>query len=601
MTLHRNFWLAVLPVLILAASAFATDESQGEEMSLPAIDVEMRGTTLLWAGSPHRQEVSLTFDDGPLPGKTEALLDILRAQDIHATFFVIGEKVKAHPELIRLMVNDGHEIGNHTYTHPNLTKVSSKSVYRELNDCQKAVESAVGFRPTIFRAPYGAANLTVFSYLSHIGLSAAFWSIDTRDWDAKSVQQVEDSILPKVKAGDVILFHEQSRHTVAALPNIIEGIRSKGLGFKTISGMFDLVQPTPPAVIASATGTEASTVVAKAEVVAVPVTVEEPAAEVSQPNEEKPSPAEAVAAAMAALTTPSSDASEPVEDSSIAKTEPQEEAAAIESTPPVAEVATATLPETVPAEVVASEPLSGAPAEPAPLVEPATAASAEAPSPVVDSSPALSQPEVSAGTEALTVSPEVVVLAPIPVTVSSDAILPEIIVPARPAEPIPEVSSEVQAPTLAYVPPPDDPLGTNLEKALALPVTDSVSPTAEVKKAEGKKKPSAESPVPAETIRLVPDKKPRDSDRPLTRLTPSRETAVVAEEPPVSPQKVRRLVPIEKPGERLVTPQATTTSKPTIAQPRPYSPRTTATANSKRLLPPPEEDANTQEASYRQP
>ncbi|NUN94732.1 MAG: polysaccharide deacetylase family protein [Candidatus Omnitrophica bacterium] len=238
--------------LLLLWPALARGQDYAEEMVPPPLDLDIRGTSLLWAGSPQKQAVALTFDDGPIPGKTDAVLAILREQGIKATFFMVGERVQASPDLARQVALEGHDIGNHSQTHRNLTKLGSGEVIRELNRCQDAIAETLGFKPTLFRAPYGAANMTTLAALSHLSLSAVFWSIDTRDWKAQSEAEVQNSALKGIKNGDVILFHEHSRYTVGALPGIISAIREKGFAFETVSALFDRPQAAP-ALIASAT------------------------------------------------------------------------------------------------------------------------------------------------------------------------------------------------------------------------------------------------------------------------------------------------------------------------------------------------------------
>jgi peptidoglycan/xylan/chitin deacetylase (PgdA/CDA1 family) len=265
MTAQKLFTLLV--VLLLSVPACADTDDLAEEMVPPPLDLDIRGTSLLWAGSPTKAAVALTFDDGPIPGKTEDLLQFLREQNIKATFFLVGEKVQDHPELVRAMVENGHDIGNHSMTHKNLTKLGSSEVLRELRTCQEVVFKAAGFKPTLFRAPYGAANMVTLSAISHYGLTAVFWSIDTRDWKASSAEQVTESVLDGIKNGDVVLFHEHSRHTLAALPQIVEGIREKGFAFETASELFDRVPAGPVTVLARAEGGEAPKVVQARQVV----------------------------------------------------------------------------------------------------------------------------------------------------------------------------------------------------------------------------------------------------------------------------------------------------------------------------------------------
>ncbi len=235
------FLLAVL----LSTTAFADNGDLAEEMIPPPLDLDVRGTSLLWAGSPNKQAVALTFDDGPIPGKTGELLRILKENQALATFFVIGSKASEHPELVRQVIAEGHEVGNHTQSHRNLTKAGPKEVLAEVKLCQEVIQRAAGFRPTLFRSPYGAANMTTLSVLSHLGLTAVFWSIDTRDWAAKDSSTITSSVIDHVQNGDVILFHEHSSKTIAALPGIIQELQKRGFVCQTVSELFDRLPAGP--------------------------------------------------------------------------------------------------------------------------------------------------------------------------------------------------------------------------------------------------------------------------------------------------------------------------------------------------------------------
>lgn len=247
----RSQTAVILFAVLFSTSVFAHNDDLAEEMVPPPLDLDVRGTSLLWAGSPNKQAVALTFDDGPIPGKTDELLRILKEHQVSATFFVIGSKASDHPELLRQVITEGHEVGNHTQTHRNLTKAGSKEVLAEIKLCQEAVNRAVGFRPTLFRAPYGAANMTTLSVLSHLGLTAVFWSIDTRDWAAKDSATITSSVVDHVQNGDVILFHEHSSKTITALPGIIQTLKDRGFVCQTVSELFDRL-PAGPAQPATA-------------------------------------------------------------------------------------------------------------------------------------------------------------------------------------------------------------------------------------------------------------------------------------------------------------------------------------------------------------
>ncbi|MCA9436813.1 MAG: polysaccharide deacetylase family protein, partial [Candidatus Omnitrophica bacterium] len=211
---------------------------RAEEMKLPEVESMGRGVTLLWEGPSDRQVVALTFDDGPIPGKTEPILDLLGENQVPATFFVLGENAERHPEILKRMVREGHEIGNHTVHHPDLTKLSTAKVREEIKGCQKIVEDAVGCKPRFFRPPYGAANLTTMSILSSQNLSAVFWSIDPQDWRGGSEQEIVSDIDSHLDNGAIILLHERSPNTGESIPTLIQTVREKGFRFVTMSEMF---------------------------------------------------------------------------------------------------------------------------------------------------------------------------------------------------------------------------------------------------------------------------------------------------------------------------------------------------------------------------
>ena len=211
-----------------------------EEMRLPEIGSLGRGVALLWEGPQDRRVVALTFDDGPIPGKTEPVLDLLRDSKVPATFFVLGENAERHPGILERMVTEGHEIGNHTYSHPDLTKLPTAKVRKEISRCQSIVQEAVGYRPRFFRPPYGAANLTVLSILSSQSLSSAFWSVDPQDWKGGSGEEIVNEVSKHLENGSIILLHERSPNTYQSVPKLIQVIREKGFQFVTLGQMFGL-------------------------------------------------------------------------------------------------------------------------------------------------------------------------------------------------------------------------------------------------------------------------------------------------------------------------------------------------------------------------
>jgi peptidoglycan/xylan/chitin deacetylase (PgdA/CDA1 family) len=167
--------------------------------------------------------VALTYDDGPSPRNTPALLDVLAMHNVRATFFLIGEHVRKHPELARRVVAGGHAIGNHTTMHPNLSRKSSERVREELTRCQQTLEDTLGVKPLLFRPPYGARRPEVLRIARSLGLTPVMWNITAHDWDdlgeTKIQARIDQGILRnrQKRVASNILLHDAS-HLDSAEP-----------------------------------------------------------------------------------------------------------------------------------------------------------------------------------------------------------------------------------------------------------------------------------------------------------------------------------------------------------------------------------------------
>ncbi len=182
--------------------------------------------------------VAMTFDDGPHPKNTPRLLDMLKARNIKATFYVIGSNVDRYPHIVRRMVAEGHEIGNHTYSHPKLTGLSDVRVRSELKKTDAAISRAAGVRPRTMRPPYGALYTRQRSLVfSEFGYPTVMWSIDPEDWRRPGPSVVASRILSKAHNGAFILAHDLHAPTVDAMPKTFDGLLSKGFRFVTVSQM----------------------------------------------------------------------------------------------------------------------------------------------------------------------------------------------------------------------------------------------------------------------------------------------------------------------------------------------------------------------------
>jgi peptidoglycan-N-acetylglucosamine deacetylase len=177
-----------------------------------------------------RGRVALTFDDGP-DVYTPQVLKVLRAYGVKATFFVMGDKAAARPDLIRAEVAGGHLVENHSWSHPHLADLDQAQIDWQLTATQRAVTAAGAPAPTLFRPPFGNTSATVDGEAKLLGLRVIRWSIDTNDWRGRAPGDIAASVLDQVVAGSVVLMHDgvrQSAATVQALPTVIRGLRARG-------------------------------------------------------------------------------------------------------------------------------------------------------------------------------------------------------------------------------------------------------------------------------------------------------------------------------------------------------------------------------------
>lgn len=179
-------------------------------------------------------EVSLTFDDGPHPESTPQLLALLAQYQIKATFFLVGERAAAHPELVRQIADQGHEIGNHSHTHSYVISMFSKHRWlNELADCQQILSAILGNSPKIFRPPYGVSTPNTAYAAAEHSLQQIGWSCHTQDFFG-SVARITDC-LNELKEGDIVLLHETKTNTVAALTRWLQTDQAKSFVFTTVT------------------------------------------------------------------------------------------------------------------------------------------------------------------------------------------------------------------------------------------------------------------------------------------------------------------------------------------------------------------------------
>lgn len=191
--------------------------------------------------------VAMTFDDGPHPKLTPRLLDMLKERNIKATFFVIGKCVAENPDIAKRIVDEGHEIANHSWSHPQLTKLSPGGFDAEIAQTNDAIVKATGIRPVIMRPPYGAINTTLTKRLNEeYGLSVILWSVDPLDWKIRKSDHVSGHIIKNAAPGAIILAHDIHASTVDAMPATLDALQSKGYKFATVSELIALDRPASP-------------------------------------------------------------------------------------------------------------------------------------------------------------------------------------------------------------------------------------------------------------------------------------------------------------------------------------------------------------------
>ena len=178
--------------------------------------------------------VALTFDDGPAK-ETEVLLRILAQRGVRATFFVVGRMVEENPEILRRELQEGHEIGNHSWSHASLASLSPDGVRAELGRTQEAIKAHTGYVSTLMRPPYGATNERVAAVARELGLAEIMWAVDPLDWQDRDAAKVRRRVLEQTGAGDIVLLHDIHLSSIEAVPEILAGLAEHGYRFVTVS------------------------------------------------------------------------------------------------------------------------------------------------------------------------------------------------------------------------------------------------------------------------------------------------------------------------------------------------------------------------------
>ncbi len=190
--------------------------------------------------------VALTFDDGPMPGSTDRVLDVLGELDVHATFFCVGRNAREHPDLLARIRAEGHSIGSHSLTHPHPAHLTTAEVRRgSSTEGRRAVSDALGADTVLFRPPHGHLSLPSALVLRRLRLRPWLWTVDPEDWRPGATPGRVSEVASTAAAGDVVLLHDWVEQpwapealdrsaTIAALPGVVRSIRKRGFRFATL-------------------------------------------------------------------------------------------------------------------------------------------------------------------------------------------------------------------------------------------------------------------------------------------------------------------------------------------------------------------------------
>ena len=195
-----------------------------------ALKSVLNGRGLYWYGNRRKPCVALTFDDGPDRFVTPEILNLLQAYKFHATFFLVGRNIMANADLVRRMIREGHEVGNHTFSHLELGAANWRRIRADIVQTDQLLAAHFNLSPTYLRLPKGSWNLLIIPILFVLRKTLVFWNVDPRDFAANSSREIVASIRRTgIRGGDILLLHDRCPLTVEALSDILRQLQTCGL------------------------------------------------------------------------------------------------------------------------------------------------------------------------------------------------------------------------------------------------------------------------------------------------------------------------------------------------------------------------------------
>lgn len=221
----------MLAFCVLTATVIAVVSSvgvfAGSERLLPIYCVET-----------DKKQIAISFDAAWGNDDTQNLIDILKEYNVPATFFVVGSWVDKYPDSVKALADAGHQVQNHSNTHPHMPQLSKTQMLDELESCNSKIEKITGVRPTLHRPPYGDYDNSLLEAVESVNMTAIQWSVDSLDWkDTATAESICKRVISKVQNGSIVLFHNDADHTPEALPNILKTLKEQGYEFVFISDL----------------------------------------------------------------------------------------------------------------------------------------------------------------------------------------------------------------------------------------------------------------------------------------------------------------------------------------------------------------------------
>lgn len=226
----------------------AAAQRQKRSKSLSLSQLMRKYPETLMTKGPRNKIIALTFDDVPDPRFTPQLLEVLRSNQVKATFFVVGSRAEKHPALVERMIREGHVVGNHSYNHPSFGKLSVNEFRNQILQTENIISAVAGYKPRLIRPPYGEISEQQLQWAKKHGYKLINWNVDSLDWRGLPKAQVRNNILAHAGKGAIVLQHggggrgSDLRGTIQALPEVIRIMRKRGYTFVTVPEMLQITK-----------------------------------------------------------------------------------------------------------------------------------------------------------------------------------------------------------------------------------------------------------------------------------------------------------------------------------------------------------------------